>query len=325
MSGYARESLDRETIGLDAGFLAKPFTPARLASCRAQRPRRPGARGRHSRTRPPGRSPDRPRSALPRHGSVRLGGSARSERPSKASIRSTSSAGHGTGAPPRSRSGRSRSGTSRRAGPDRPAGTRSGGARRPGSSARSGVARVSTTTVSPKNDRRAERDLGLGQDQALGPAALALDGSPVTAIHHADPGRLDERQVDGVVDVAHRVGVGEADLDARAVAEVARRGRAGRARRASGDRGRAARVDASWRRRPARRPCPPRRGRRRSTRSGMCPGASTRNRIRWVWPGRAPASTLASPSTTQSWKTGSSFVNRTTTNAAGRHRHVGRA
>jgi two-component system cell cycle sensor histidine kinase/response regulator CckA len=32
MSGYARESLDRETIGLDAEFLAKPFTPARLAS-----------------------------------------------------------------------------------------------------------------------------------------------------------------------------------------------------------------------------------------------------------------------------------------------------
>ena len=31
MSGYARESLDRETIGLDAAFLAKPFTPARLA------------------------------------------------------------------------------------------------------------------------------------------------------------------------------------------------------------------------------------------------------------------------------------------------------
>jgi hypothetical protein len=31
MSGYSRESLDRETIGLDAGFLAKPFTPAGLA------------------------------------------------------------------------------------------------------------------------------------------------------------------------------------------------------------------------------------------------------------------------------------------------------
>jgi PAS domain S-box-containing protein len=31
MSGYAREGLDRETIGWDASFLAKPFTPARLA------------------------------------------------------------------------------------------------------------------------------------------------------------------------------------------------------------------------------------------------------------------------------------------------------
>jgi hypothetical protein len=31
MSGYSRESLDRETIHLDAGFLAKPFTPAGLA------------------------------------------------------------------------------------------------------------------------------------------------------------------------------------------------------------------------------------------------------------------------------------------------------
>jgi CheY-like chemotaxis protein len=31
MSGYSRESLDRETIRLDAGFLAKPFTPAGLA------------------------------------------------------------------------------------------------------------------------------------------------------------------------------------------------------------------------------------------------------------------------------------------------------
>ena len=32
MSGYARESLDREALGLDAGFLAKPFTPGRLAA-----------------------------------------------------------------------------------------------------------------------------------------------------------------------------------------------------------------------------------------------------------------------------------------------------
>jgi PAS domain S-box-containing protein len=31
MSGYARESLDREVIGWDAAFIAKPFTPARLA------------------------------------------------------------------------------------------------------------------------------------------------------------------------------------------------------------------------------------------------------------------------------------------------------
>jgi two-component system, cell cycle sensor histidine kinase and response regulator CckA len=31
MSGYSRESLDRDTTGLDAGFLAKPFTPAGLA------------------------------------------------------------------------------------------------------------------------------------------------------------------------------------------------------------------------------------------------------------------------------------------------------
>jgi two-component system cell cycle sensor histidine kinase/response regulator CckA len=30
MSGYARESLDRDTIGLDTAFLAKPFTPAHL-------------------------------------------------------------------------------------------------------------------------------------------------------------------------------------------------------------------------------------------------------------------------------------------------------
>jgi PAS domain S-box-containing protein len=32
MSGYARESLDRETLGLDAAFLAKPFTPGLLAA-----------------------------------------------------------------------------------------------------------------------------------------------------------------------------------------------------------------------------------------------------------------------------------------------------
>jgi two-component system, cell cycle sensor histidine kinase and response regulator CckA len=32
MSGYARDSLDRVTIGAETAFLAKPFTPARLAS-----------------------------------------------------------------------------------------------------------------------------------------------------------------------------------------------------------------------------------------------------------------------------------------------------
>jgi PAS domain S-box-containing protein len=32
MSGYSRESLDREAIGQDAAFLPKPFTPARLSS-----------------------------------------------------------------------------------------------------------------------------------------------------------------------------------------------------------------------------------------------------------------------------------------------------
>ena len=45
------------------------------------------------------------------------------------------------------------------------------------------------------------------------------------------------------------------------------------------------------------------------------PGRRDRKRIRCVWPGRAAASMLASPSTIQSWKTGSSLLNWTTTTA----------
>ena len=77
---------------------------------------------------------------------------------------------------------------------------------------------------------RAEGDLDLGQDQALGSAGVALERLAGRRHPPSHAGRLHERQVDRVVDVAHRVGVGEPDLDARPMAEVA--GQVARIRRA---------------------------------------------------------------------------------------------
>ena len=63
----------------------------------------------------------------------------------------------------------------------------------------------------PEEERRAERDVGLGQDQALGPTGFADERLTGRGVPPVDPGRLDEGQVDRVVDMAHRVGVGEAE------------------------------------------------------------------------------------------------------------------
>ena len=177
------------------------------------------------------------------------------------------------------------------------------------------VARVSTVTRLGVEDRGAVGDPGLGQDQALGPPWPAATGSPVTSVQYWIARRLAVGQVDRVVDVAHRVGVGEADVERHRWGSR-RAGRAGRAR------SRCARRRPSrsvCRRRPsACRPSRPRRGPAPCTGSRTCPGRSIRKRSRWVWPGRAPASTLATPSTSQSWKIGSSLVKVTTTTSPAR-------
>src|SRR6185369_2053047 len=147
--------------------------------------------------------------------------------------------------------------------------------------------------------------------QALVSVGLALERLAGRRHPPTHPGGFDERQVDRVVHVTHRVGVGEPDLDACPMAEVA--GEVARIRRPGhGDpRPRRRRAHGVTTRTPTI-PASAWPGTEQTIR--YVPGCSIRNRTRCVWPGRAPASTFARPSTIQSWKTGSSFVNRTTTN-----------
>ena len=70
-------------------------------------------------------------------------------------------------------------------------------------------------------DRRAVGDPGLGQDQALGALRPERDRLAGHVGPVADPGHLAVGQVLRVVDVAHRVGVREADVDLDAMAERA--------------------------------------------------------------------------------------------------------
>ena len=67
--------------------------------------------------------------------------------------------------------------------------------------------------------RRAVGDAGLGEDQALGALRPERDRLAGHVGPVPDPGDLAVGQVHGVVDVAHRVGVGEADGDVDAVRE----------------------------------------------------------------------------------------------------------
>ena len=75
-------------------------------------------------------------------------------------------------------------------------------------------------------------DPGLGQDQAFGAVGAQRDRLPGDVGPVADSGDLAVGQIDGVVDVAHRVGVGEADGDIHAMAK--RPGQVARIRPRSG-------------------------------------------------------------------------------------------
>jgi len=72
-----------------------------------------------------------------------------------------------------------------------------------------------------EEDRRAERDRRLGEDQPLDSTRLTLERLAGRSRPPPDPSRLDVGQVRRVVDMAHRVGVGKANLDRDPMAEIA--------------------------------------------------------------------------------------------------------
>src|SRR4051794_18823929 len=161
-------------------------------------------------------------------------------------------------------------------------------------------------------------DPGLGEDQALGAVMSSGEGLSGDVRPVPDPRHLAVRQVDRVVDVAHRVGVREPDGKLDAVGEVARQvaGVGSGPDAASVDHGDAQSAGSTTRvpTIPAS-ACP-------STvqRTWYVPGSLMTKRTVCVWPGRAPASTFATPSTSQSWKTGSSLWKATTTVSPARMR-----
>src|SRR5919112_962432 len=161
---------------------------------------------------------------------------------------------------------------------------------------------------------RAERNFRLGQDQSVGSTRLALERLARGLLPPGDPRALDVREVEGVVDVAHRVRVPEPDLDLDPMPEVAGQV-AGIRLGPRADDAIASAVSPCRHGTTTSRPTIPASAWPSTEQTiRYVPGVSSRNRIRCVWPGRAVASTFSTPSTIQSWNIGSSLTNRTTAN-----------